>query len=137
MTGPAEPTHAMRDDGRVAVSFARPISGDQAFSLLLTRPAPGEDGRVELDATRVEGAASSRSYVLVDPNPLRNQETVRDATTALARVDVEDLPAVALAFASAGTRAYRVTGASARLALSAPLREVIAPPDTLLRELWS
>ena len=133
LTGPADATHAVAEGGRIRVAFAKPIGGDHVLSLLLSRPAPGEDGRVELEPTRVEGAASSRSFVLVEPNPLRSQETIREATSALSRVDTEDLPAVALAFAGPGTRAYRVTGGGARLALAAPAREVIAPPDTLLR----
>lgn len=130
--GPSDPSFSVKEDGRVVIAPSVPISGDAAFSLLLTRPAPGADARVELDATRVEGAASSRSYLLVEANPLRNQETLAEGTTLLSRVDVEDLPAVALPFAAAGTRAYRVTGAGARLALSAPARAVVAPPDTLL-----
>lgn len=132
LSGPSDPAFSTKDDGRVVITPTSPISGDAAFSLLLTRPAPGEDSRVELEATRVEGAASSRSYVLVEANPLRSQETLADGTALLSRVDVEDLPAVALPFAAAGTRAYRVTGAGARLSLAAPVRDVIAPPDTLL-----
>ena len=130
--GPSDPSFSTKEDGRVVISPSAPISGDAAFTLLLTRPAPGEDARVTMEATRVEGAASSRSYVLVEANPLRNQETLPDGSALLSRVDVEDLPAVALPFAAAGTRAYRVTGAGARLALAAPARAVIAPPDTLL-----
>lgn len=132
LSGASDPAFTVRDDGRVVISPSAPVSGDAAFSLLLTRPAPGGDGRVSLEATRVEGAASSRSYVLVEANPLRSQETLGDGTESLSRVDVDDLPAVVLPFASAGTRAYRVAGPGARLALAAPPRAVIAPPDTLL-----
>ena len=133
LAGPSDATHSVGEEGRLDVSFSKPISGDHVLSVFLTRPAPGEGGRVEVEPTRVDGAASSRAYVLVDPNPLRNQETIGDGTTALSRVDAEDLPAVALAFASAGTRAYRVTGPGAKLALAAPERAVLAPPDMLLR----
>lgn len=135
ISGPSDPTFAAGEDGRIVLTTNAPVSGDAAFSLLLTRPAPEGSAPLDLVPTRVDGAASSRSWILLEPNPTREQQTrPEEGLKAIARVDVEDLPAFALPFSSEGTRAYRVTGAAPRLGITAKLRDVVAPPDTLLSD---
>jgi len=135
VTGPEEPqstTDLAR--GLVTLRLARPLLGEATFSALFVRPAPAEGEPIELVPTRLPDATSVKGFLLVAPTPLRDQSPLR--LDGLARTDVADLPPVARPFAEAGgTRAYRVTnGASARLVLKAPLRQVVAPPDTLLHE---
>lgn len=135
VTGPEEPqstTDLAR--GLVTLRLARPLLGEATFSALFVRPAPAEGEPIEVVPTRLPDATSVKGFLLVAPTPLRDQSPLK--LDGLARTDVADLPPVARPFAEAGgTRAYRVTnGGSARLLLKAPLRQVVAPPDTLLHE---
>lgn len=129
-----EPRVAFDKEKRTAVvTPPRAVTGDWTFSVLFTRKAPAEGEPISLAPSRLQEATSVRAFLLVPPTPLREQLLV--SNEGLARTDVADLPAFAAPFATSGARAFRaVDVAKALLVLRTPLRPVVAPPETLVRE---
>ncbi len=129
-----EPQVAFDKEKRTAVvTPSRSITGDWTFSVLFTRRAPAEGEPISLAPSRLQEATSVRAFLVVPPTPLREQFLV--SNEGLARTDVADLPAFAAPFAPSGARAFRaVDVAKALLVLRIPLRPVVAPPETLVRE---
>ncbi|MEO6324299.1 MAG: hypothetical protein ABIT01_02130 [Thermoanaerobaculia bacterium] len=132
--GPDEPQFDFdRASGRVTLKFARPWLGDKVVSVLSFRSAPKEGAPISVSPARLSEATSSRSFLIVAPTPLRTPAAI--SLEGVARMDVADLPAFSRPFTTGASRAYRVVSATAaRLVLSAPLRDVINPPDTLITD---
>jgi Carboxypeptidase regulatory-like domain len=119
--------------GHVLLKFGDAVQGETYLSLLASRPLPSDDTEVELTATRVPSAASSRGWVLLEPAPLRRFEHKPEKD--LERTDILDLPVFAQSFAESGTVAYRVreTGAG-QMIFHAPLRQITPSAETVVRE---